>query len=148
LATGRPEALASKELFKMRRFILATLATASLCTSASAAGKPKTLEELFAPLSQGACVTIDAVRTVGMTTQLTPEQFQFVRAFWMAIPPTTPELPPGDKAFLAKDSNGVAVFGLFDDGGQVCAVFQATDWIERVVNQVGRGETGKLGQAM
>jgi hypothetical protein len=34
------------------------------------AGKPKTLEELFAPLSQGACVTIDAVRTVGVTTQL------------------------------------------------------------------------------
>ena len=55
---------------------------------------------------------------------------------------------PGDKAFLAKDSNGVAILGLFDDGGQVCAVFQATDWIERVVEQVGRGETGKLGQAM
>ena len=61
----------------------------------------------------------------------------------MAIPPATPELPPGDKAFLAKDSNGAAVLGLFDDGGQVCAVFQATDWIERVVDQVGRGETGK-----
>ena len=132
----------------MRRFLLAALSAASLCTPASAAGKPKTLEELFAPLSQGACVTIDAVRTVGVTTQLTPEQFQFVRAFWMAIPPATPELPPGDKAFLAKDSNGVAVLGLFDDGGQVCAVFQATDWIERVVEQVGRGETGKLGQAM
>jgi len=55
---------------------------------------------------------------------------------------------PGDKAFLAKDSNGVAVLCLFDDGGQVCAVFQATDWIERVVDQVGRGKTGKLGQAM
>ena len=66
----------------------------------------------------------------------------------MAIPPATPELSPGDKAFLAKDSNSFAVFGLFDDGGQVCAVFQATDWIERVVNRVGRGETGKLGQAM
>ena len=132
----------------MRRFMLAALAAASLCTSASAAGKPKTLEELFAPLSQGACVTIDAVRTVGATVQLTPEQFQFVRAFWMAIPPATRELPPGDKAFFAKDSNGVAILGLFDDGGQVCAVFQATDWIERVVDQVGRGETGKLGQAM
>ena len=102
-------------------------AAASLCTPVLAAGRPKTLEELFTPLSQGACVTIDAVRTVGATTQLTPEQFQFVRAFWMAIPPATPELPPVDKAFLAKDSNGVAVLGLFDDGGQVCAVFQATN---------------------
>jgi hypothetical protein len=132
----------------MRRFMLAALAAAPLCTTASAAGTPKTLKELFEPLSQGACITIDAVRTVGMTTQLTPEQFQFVRAFWMAIPPATHELPPGDKAFLAKDSNGVAVLGLFDDGGEVCAVFQATDWIERLVDQVGRGETGKLGQAM
>jgi hypothetical protein len=103
--------------------MLAAMAAASLCRSASAAGKPKTLEELLAPLSQGACVTIDAVRTVGVTTQLTPEQFQFVRAFWMAILPATPELPSGDKAFLAKDSNGVVVLGLFDDGGQVCAVF-------------------------
>jgi hypothetical protein len=46
------------------------------------------------------------------------------------IPPATPELPPGDKAFLATDSKGVAVLGLFDDGGQVCTVFQATDGIE------------------
>jgi hypothetical protein len=103
----------------MRHVTLAALFAASLCTPALAAGKPKTLGELFAPLSQGACVTIDAVRTVGATTQLTPEQFQFVRAFWMAIPPATPELPPGDKAFLAKDSNGVAVLGLFDDGGRL-----------------------------
>ncbi len=43
----------------------------------------------------------------------------FVRAFWMAILPATPELPPGEKAFLAKDSNGVPVLGLFDDGDQV-----------------------------
>ena len=100
----------------MRRLMLVALAAASLCTSAPAAGKPKTLEEVFAPLSQGVCVTIDAVRTVGATVQLTPKQFQFVRAFWMAIPLATRELPPGDKAFFATDSNGVAVLGLFDDG--------------------------------
>ena len=49
---GGRETLHTKELFKMRRFLLAALAAASLCTSASAAGKPKTLEELFAPLSK------------------------------------------------------------------------------------------------
>ena len=38
--------------------------------------------------------------------------------------------------------------GLYDDGGQVCAVFQATDWLERAVDQVGRGETGQRGQPM
>ena len=44
----------------MRRFMLAAVAAASLCTSASAAGEPKTLEEVFALLSEGLCVTIDA----------------------------------------------------------------------------------------
>lgn len=86
----------------MRRFMLAAVAAASLCTSASAAGEPNTLEEVFAPLSEGLCVTIDAVRAVGATVQLTPEQFQFVRGFWMGIPPATRDLPPGDKAFLAE----------------------------------------------
>ena len=76
----------------MRRFMLAAVAAASLCTSASAAGEPKTLEEVFAPLSEGLCVTIDAVRAIGATVQLTPEQFQFVRGFWMGIPPGNPRL--------------------------------------------------------
>src|SRR5271165_2512291 len=132
----------------MRRFLLAALAAASLCAPALAAGKPKTLGELFAPLSSGACVGIDDVRSLGATVQLTPEQFQFVRAFWMAIPPASRELPPGDKAFLAREPDGFAILGLFDEGGQVCAVFPATDWLEHVVDEVGRGETGKLGQAM
>jgi hypothetical protein len=132
----------------MRRFTLAALSAAFLCTPASAADRPKTLEELFVSLSHGACVRMDEVRAIGATVQLTPEQFQFVRAFWMAIPPASRELPPGDKAFLAKEPDGIAVLGLFDDGGQVCAVFPATDWLERVVDEVGRGETGKLGQAM
>jgi hypothetical protein len=64
----------------------------------------------------------------------------------MAIPPVSHDQPRGDEAFLAKDLQGTAVLGLFDDEGQVCAVFNATDWMERIVDQVGRGETGKLGE--
>ena len=66
----------------------------------------------------------------------------------MAVPPVSHELPPGDKAFLAGGPEGVAVLGLFDDGGEVCAVFEATDWLQRLVDQVGRGETGKRGQPL
>ena len=131
----------------MRSFMLIGFA-ACLCTPAWAAGTPATFEELFAPISHGACVSIDDVRSAGPTVQLTPEQFQFVRAFWMAIPPASRELPPGDKAFLAKDVYGDAVLGLIDDDGKVCAVFKATDWIERIVAQVGRGETGKRGEPL
>jgi hypothetical protein len=66
----------------------------------------------------------------------------------MAVPPVSHELPPGDKAFLAKGPEGAAIFGLYDDGGQVCAIFEATNWLERLVDEVGRGETGKQGQAL
>ena len=130
----------------MHRFTLAALAAVLVHAPASAEGRPKTLEELFAPLSKGVCVKIDDVRKVSATVQLTPDQFQFVRAFWMAVPPASRELPPGDKAFLAKDAEGIAVLGLYDDAGQVCAVFKATDWLERLVDKVGRGESGKRGQ--
>jgi len=132
----------------MRRFLFAAFAATSLCASASAQDTPRTLQELFAPLTRGACVRIDEVRAVGATIQLTPEQFQFVRAFYMAVPPVSHELPPGDKAFLARGPEGVAVLGLFDDGGEVCAVFEATDWLQRLVDEVGRGETGKRGQPL
>jgi hypothetical protein len=132
----------------MRHFLVSALLATSLCATASAQDRPTSLQELFAPLSHGACVRMDDVRAVGATVQLTPDQFQFVRAFYMAVPPVSHELPPGDKAFLAKGPEGVAVFGLFDDGGEVCAVFEATDWVQRLVDQVGRGETGKRGQPL
>jgi hypothetical protein len=43
----------------IRRFMLTALAAAYLCAPALAAGKPKTLLELFAPPSSGVCVGID-----------------------------------------------------------------------------------------
>ncbi|MBV8439020.1 MAG: hypothetical protein JO312_00405 [Hyphomicrobiales bacterium] len=132
----------------MRRFLFAALAATSLAVPALAQDEPRTLQELLAPLSRGACVKMDDLRAVGATVQLTPDQFQFVRAFYMAVPPVSHELPPGDKAFLAKGPEGVAVLGLYDDGGQVCAVFEATDWLERLIDEVGRGETGKQGEPL
>jgi len=130
----------------LHRFALVALAAVLVHAPAAAEGSSQSLEEVFAPLSHGACVKMNDVRKVGATIELTPDQFQFVRAFWMAIPPASRQLPPGDKAFLAKDAEGVAVLGLYDDGGQVCAVFKATDWLERLVDEVGRGESGKRGQ--
>jgi hypothetical protein len=63
----------------------------------------------FAPLWQGDYVRINAVRAIGATIQLTPEQFQFARAFWMAIPFVSHDLPLRNKAVLAKDLQGTAV---------------------------------------
>ena len=135
-----------RDTFRRTAAGILALAATSLGGPASAQDEPKSMQELFVPLAHGACVTIDEVRKVGATVQLTPDQFQFVRAFYMAVPPVSHELPPGDKAFLAKGPEGVTVLGLVDsDSGQVCAVFEATDWLQRLVDQVGRGETGKKG---
>jgi hypothetical protein len=128
----------------MKRLALAFL----LCASpALGADKPSTLHELFAPLSQGGCVRMDDVRAVGATATLTPEQFEFVRAFYMAVPPVSHELLPGSKAFLVKGPDAT-VAGLYDDDGAVCAVFEATDWLERLIDEVGRGATGRRGDPL
>ncbi len=98
----------------MHRFAIAALGAAFLCGSALAADAPKkTLHELFDVLHDGGCTTIGKVREAGAVIELTPEQFQFVRAFWMAIPPISRTLPPGDRAFIARDAEETAV-GLID----------------------------------
>ena len=45
--------------------------------------------------------------TANMVMDLTPEQFQFVRAFYVAIPPVSRTLPPGDHAIMASSGADV-----------------------------------------
>ena len=119
------------------------------CDSLDAPKKPVAFEELFAPLHAGGCVPIASVRAAGATVTLTPEQFQFVRAFYMAVPPVSHELPPGDHAFVAKDGDGSTVLGLYEEAsGEACATFEAPDWLMKLVDEVGRGETGKRGEPL
>ena len=134
----------------MRLIAAAALWAGCLCLPTHAADDaPGSFHALFGPLTSGDCVAIAKVRAAGMTVTLTPEQFQFVRAFYMATPPVSRELPVGDKAFLAKFANGEMAFGLFDEGvGQVCAAFEASDWLATIVDAVGRGEVGKRGKPL
>lgn len=119
-----------------------------LVGSAHAADDAIPLSQLIQPLYAGVCISIQAIRTNSAVVQLTPEQFQFVRAFWMAIPPASQELPPGDKAFIAKGVGGEKIAGLFDDGGQVCSALPMVDWLEKEIDEVGRGEVGKRGSPL
>ena len=105
---------------------------------------PQSLAELFAPIANGDCIAVKKARAATAFVQLTPEQFQFVRAFWMATPPLSRELPPGDKAFRAKDRDGDTVFGLYDDD-QICSVIPAPDWLQHIIDEVGSGDVGKRG---
>ena len=92
------------------------------------------------------CVPISDIGSVSRLTKLTPEQFQFVRALYIAIRPISRQLPPGDSAVVAI-ADGRAMIALVADG-QSCARFLAPDFILSMLDQVGRGENGTVGDAI
>jgi hypothetical protein len=89
------------------------------------------------------CVPMSAIKSVSTVTDLTPEQFQFVRALYVAVPPVSRKLPPGDHAIMAS-SNGAVMLALVADD-QACARLLAPDFIQTMVAEVGRGMTVSLG---
>src|SRR5271170_3939724 len=90
------------------------------------------------------CVPMSEIGSVSRLTKLTPAQFQFVRALYIAIPPVSRELPPGDSAVVA-NAGGKAMIALVA-GDQACARFLAPDFVLSMLGQVGRGETGMIGE--
>jgi len=90
------------------------------------------------------CVPVSQIGSVSRLTKLTPEQFQFVRALYVAIPPVSRELPPGDSAVVAS-ADGKAMIALVA-GDQACARFLAPDFVLSMLVQVGKGEVGMIGE--
>ena len=78
-------------------------------------------------------------------TDLTTEQFQFVRALYVAIPPVSRTLPPGDHAVMAS-SGGSVMLALVADG-QACARFLAPDFIQAMLVEVGQTSDRGAGHA-
>ena len=80
----------------MKRFIAAALAAGCLVSSipvSSAAADGGVFDKWLNP-DAPQCVPVSAIRSVSTLTDLTPEQFQFVRALYVAIPPVSRKLPP------------------------------------------------------
>ena len=92
------------------------------------------------------CVPVSEFGSVSHLTKLSAEQFQFVRALYIAIPPISRQLPPGDSAVVAI-ADGRAMIALVADG-QSCARFLAPDFILSMLVQVGKGENGTVGEAI
>jgi hypothetical protein len=90
------------------------------------------------------CVPVSDIASVSRLTKLTPAQFQFVRALYIAIPPVSRELPPGDSAIVAS-ADGKAMIALVSDG-ETCARFLAPNFILSMLVQVGKGESVKIGE--
>jgi hypothetical protein len=89
------------------------------------------------------CVPVKAFESVSKVTELSPAQFEFVRAIYVTLPPMSRRLPPGDHAVIAK-ADGVAMLALVSDG-QACARFLAPDFILAMLNEVGRGRAVPVG---
>ena len=99
-------------------------------------------------LNQGApeCVPVSAFKAVSTVTALTPDQFQFVRALYVALPPVSRTLPPGDHAVMATAGGQVMLALVSDD--QACARFLAPDFIQAMLVQVGQGQVIHAGTAV
>ena len=82
------------------------------------------------------CVPGSAIQSVSKVTDLTPEQFQFVRALYVGILPVSLTLPPGDHAVMASSDGSVMLALVADD--QACARFLAPDFIQAMLIQVGQ----------
>ena len=78
---------------------------------------------------------------------LNADQFQFVRALFVAIPPVSDELPPGDRAALFLDGANNAVMVGIIDRDWVCARFTAPDFLVNLIIEVGKGEVVRAGQS-
>jgi hypothetical protein len=96
---------------------------------------------------QPECIPLGEVnKAADGSIPLNGDQFQFVRALFVAIPPVSDELPPGDHAALFLDgANKVVMVGIMD-GDSVCARFAAPDSLVNLIVKVGKGEVVRAGR--
>ena len=125
----------------MRSLIAAAIATGCLVsfTPVFAGGDDVSLFDKWLNSGAPECVPVSAIQSMSKMTDLTAEQFQFVRALYVAIPPVSRTLPPGDHAVMASSGGSVMVALVAD--GQACARFLAPDYIQAMPSQVGQRVT-------
>ena len=82
------------------------------------------------------CVPVSEISAPGgiAITDLTPAQFQFARALYVAIPPVSKTFPPGDSAIKAV--SGDAVMLAIVAGDKVCARFLAPDFVQKMLSDI------------
>ena len=124
----------------MHKLIGAAIILSALSAGPAKAQDAGALEAFVSPESPQ-CVPVSEIAKVAKVATLTPEQFQFVRALYVAIPPISHRLPPGDHAVLAIAGDN-AMVALVGDGA-TCARMLAPDFLVQMLVQVGEGDSGK-----
>jgi hypothetical protein len=118
--------------------------TAQVVTSAPDYGQEAGVFSQWLNADAPQCVAVSKISSVSHVTKLTPQQFQFVRALYVAIPPISRQLPPGDSAVVAS-AEGRSMIALVS-GGETCARFLAPDFVLSMLSQVGKGENEAAGE--
>lgn len=103
--------------------------------SIAAEGPPKSAFDRFLTADGPGCVKLDVIAKVGKVIDLSRDQFQFVRALYVAIPPVSKTIPPGDRAVISGAADGTAMVSIVD-GKQVCARFLAPDFVLQMLNDI------------
>jgi hypothetical protein len=136
-----------KEVIQVMRTLSKLLAAfAFLSAAAPDFGEAGAFSEWLSG-DQPECVPLAAVnKAADGSVALNGDQFQFVRALFVAIPPVSDELPAGDHAALFLDGANKAVMVGIIDGDWVCARFAAPDTLVNLIIEVGKGEVVRAGQ--
>ena len=126
------------------------LAALTLLSSAAPAFADNAEPGVFAAWLSGdqpECIPFAEVnKAADGSVALNGDQFQFVRALFVALPPVSGELPAGDHAALFLDGANKAVMVAIMDGDLVCARFAAPDFLVNLIIKVGKGEVVRAGR--
>ena len=127
--------------------ILTALAFLSSAAPAFAAEAEAGVFAEWLSADQSECIPLAEVNKVADgSIPLNGDQFQFVRALFVAIPPVSDKLPVGDHAALFLDGANKAVMVGIMDGDWVCARFAAPDFLVNIITKVGKGEIARAGR--
>jgi hypothetical protein len=135
-----------QEVIQVMRTLPKILAALAFLSSAAAVAEASAFAEWLSG-DQPECIPLAEVsKAADGSVPLNGDQFQFVRALFVAIPPISVELPPGDHAALFLDGANKAVMVGVMDGDWVCARFAAPDFLVNLIIEVGKGEIVHAGR--
>ena len=124
----------------MRNVILMSLVLAATPTLSQ---EPSKFDKFLADDAPKCFMLKDIEKVADQTINLTNDQFQFARALYIALPPVSRELPPGDRGWQFK-SGGATMLGLGTEL-EVCSRFLAPDFVQNMMKQILDKEITKLG---